>query len=256
MITHPLKPMHKRDPATPESFLAKAMDASTPDERIAFAREGLRVVGVEVHPETRMLLLREIYRAHLDTRQLCAARDVAFEMAKVGPLQDIAHHDAARVCFALGEVDDALREQRLALLAAPEDRRTFHAWSLATIEQFAGNFDAALESLERAERWATDDLDLVRAHRTYVLLERGDEVSGDAIESVERALEASRRGRGYGQFLVGVLAAYRGDHAKARAVLEAFVERGEMGSAAKMLTLREELRRARVLLSAMPPAHT
>jgi hypothetical protein len=252
MITRPqLKPVRKREARTPEGFLAKAMDAASPVEREQQALAGLALDAPDFHIETRMLLMRELYRAHLDQKQLRAARDVALEMSELGPLKDVAHHDAARVCAALGELPLAITQQRLAVLAAPEDRRAFQAWSLATLEHFAGEVDHALASLDRAERWGGDELALIRAHRVYLLLDAGREVTEAEVLEAEQALEASRRPPGYGAFLLGMIAALRGDPERARGFLEAFISRVERGDFARAITLREELRRARVCLAGL-----
>lgn len=226
-----------------------ALDAATPEARQQAARTGLALRTDDFNIDTRMLLMRELYRAHLDLRQLVAARDVARAMAELGPLADVAHHDAARVLAALGEMDEAVAQQRQACLAAPEDRRAFQYWSLATLEHFAGDVTSALESLTRAERWAVADGALVRAHRAYVILDSGGAVDEATLAEVERSLTTTTRGAGYGQFLLGMIAARTDRQADARRWLSEFVSRAQGAPAAKVLTLREELRRARLTLA-------
>lgn len=258
MIIRPqLKPVRKREARTPEGFLAKAMDSDTPAEREQYARAGLALEHPDFHVETRMLLMRELYRAHLDQKQLVLARDVALEMSELGPLKDVAHHDAARVCAALGDLPLAITQQRLAVLSAPPERRAFQGWSLATLEHFAGEVDHALHSLDRAEhaalgmeeRAGADELPLIEAHRVYVLLDAGRPVDDAKVHDAERALEHARRPPGYGAFLLGMIAALRGDVGRAHRFLSSFVERVERGDYARAMTLREELRRARVVLA-------
>jgi len=235
------------DPSAPEDFLWLALRADTAKGRARYAREGLGCTDEQLAPDTQVLLLRQLYMAQLELRQLRRAADVARQMAAIGPLKDIAHHDAARALFALGDIDEAIAEQRLAARAAPAARRSFHLWSLATWQHFAGDVDGALGSLRRAERWASRDAALVRAQAAYVRLDAGE--APEALGRIVRDLEKSRAREGYGQYLLGMIAYLMGDHRKAAAHLRAFLRRNASVEEAKALTLREELRRSRLVLA-------
>lgn len=234
-------------PRLPEDCLWRALRADDAGTRARWAKAGLASPEEELAPDTQVLLLRQLYLAHLDMRQLRRAADVARQMASVGPLKDIAHHDAARALYALGDLDGAIAEQRLAARAAPAPRRSFHLWSLATWQQFAGDLEGALATLGRARRWATRDRALVRAHEAYVKLESGAGVRG--LEGIVRDLSRSRSREGYGQFLLGMIAWHMGDRRRAAPHLRAFLRRNASADEAKALTLREELRRARLALA-------
>jgi len=232
-----------------EDFLRLALCARSPRVKARFARAGLAVHERELAPDTQVLLLRQLYMAHLEQRQLRRATEIARQMAAVGPLRDIAHHDAARALFALGDLAGAVAEQRLAARAAPAARRSFHLWSLATWQHFAGDHPGALRTLRRGLRWATRDRALLAAHAAYVELDAGD--VPEELERIVRDLSESRAREGYGQFLLGQIAWHVGDRRRAAAHLRAFLRRNAGISEAKSLTLREELRRARVALASL-----
>jgi hypothetical protein len=230
-----------------EDYLRMAMRAPTARRRLRWARQGLQLGDAPLSPDTQVLLLRQLYLGHLERRELRHAARVAAEMVSVGALADLAHHDAARVMFALGERPGAVGQQRLAARAAPAERRSFHLWSLAALQHFAGDSDGALESLARGARWAGTDRALVHAHDAYIRLERGEAVPG--LAGVVGALRASRAAQGYGLFLLGMIAHHTGDGRAATSHLRAFVERHVGSDPPKALTLGEELRRAQDALA-------
>lgn len=233
---------------TPEEFLRLALEADSPKERARFASEGLET-DVEVDRDTHFLLLRQIYLAHVESHRFQTAAEIAEQMASVGgPLLDVAHHDASRAHAALGDMTAAIERQRLAARAAPPDRRSFQCWALATLLHFADDLDGAVSALTRGDRWARDDRPLLRAHRAWIELEL-DEVPED-LDDVIAALEASQTARkGYGQLVLGMIRFRLGDHRAAAVHLRAFLRRNANIDAAKAVTLREELRRARTVLA-------
>ena len=230
-----------------EGFLWRALRAAGARDRARWARKGLAVSDDELSPDTQVLLLRQLYLAHLETHQLRKAIDVARQMVEVGALEDIARHDAARALYAAGEVAESIAEQRLAARKAPASRRSFHLWSLATWQHFAGEVEGALRALTRARRWASRDRALLTAHTAYVRLDSGRAVRG--LDQVVRELSKSRSREGYGQFLLGMIAWHMGDARRAAPYLRAFLRRHAAADEPKALTLREELRRARVVLA-------
>ncbi|HJL16848.1 MAG TPA: tetratricopeptide repeat protein [Sandaracinaceae bacterium LLY-WYZ-13_1] len=232
---------------SPEEYLRRALRAESPASRARLAREGLESGGRDVAPDTEVLLLRQVYLAHLDQHRFQQAADVALEAASKGPLADVLRHDASRALAALGDLDAAVEQQRLAARVAPAERRSFHYWSLATLLHHAGDHEAAIAALRRGERWAHDDRPLLKAHRAWVRLEAGQAVSH--LPAIVASLEGSRAGKGYGQLVLGMVRYHMGDHRRAAVHLRAFLRRNAAADAAKALTLREELRRARTVLA-------
>jgi hypothetical protein len=233
-----------RGPATAEDCLRRALNASAPAARERYAREGLAAPTLE--EDTRFLLLRQIYRAHIEKAELELAIEVALQMAETGTLRDIALHDAARAQAAVGERAAAIDSLRLAARAAPPSRRSFQLWSLATLQHFAGADDAALETLERASRWASRDRILIDAHAAYIELDRGGVPEG--LPALLAELR-TRPLRGYLGYLAGMIGHHSGDQDFARIHLRAFLRRNAAADPAKVFTLFEELRRARVALA-------
>ncbi|MCA9581089.1 MAG: hypothetical protein KC416_04800 [Myxococcales bacterium] len=245
----PLKPLVRAGerPEHPAAYLRLAMDAPDARLRAHYAETGLLFPPDPEDRETRLLLLRQLYRAHLDRSDLEGARAAAEEMVVEGALRDIAHHDHARILSALGETRAAIREQRLAALASPEERRPFQYWTLAAMQHFAGDGDGALASLDHAERSARTEGPLLRAHRVFVLLDQ-QKPAGD-VDAVLEALDAHPSGRAYGLFLRGAIEVLRGHRVEGVAALQAFLHRHREASAAQRWTLAAELDRARELLA-------
>jgi hypothetical protein len=232
----------------PEDYLRAALEAESPKERARLAKLGLEA-DLDLAPDTHVLLLRQLYSAHLDSRQFRQAADTALAMARLGPLRDVAHHDASRALAALGDADAALAQQRLAARTAPPDRRSFQYWALATLLHFSGDHGGAIASLRRGERWAHADRPLLRAHRAWVQLEAGEPVR--RLDAIIVELERSKAKNGYGQLVLGMLHHAMGDPRKAAVYLRSFLRRNADADAAKAATLREELRRARSVLASI-----
>jgi tetratricopeptide (TPR) repeat protein len=227
----------------PEDYLSRALEADSAKGRAEHARAGLSLRDEGIEPDTHFLLLRQLYLAQIEEQDFGAAEETARQMTRIGPLSDIAHHDLARVLIARGREDEAIHHQRLAGRPAPATRRSFHLWSLATLQHFAGRVEDALSTLRRAERWAREDRPLIVAHAAYIELDAGGAPEG--LEETLERLEGSTEREGYGVFLQGMIAAKMGDTAKAATYLRAFLRRNASADIAKALTLREELRRAR-----------
>src|SRR5687768_2711527 len=117
----------------PADYLRLALQAGSPRERARFARRGLDAAPSDVDPDTQVLLLRQLYLAHLDSHRYRDAAEVAVEMSEIGPLKDVAHCDASRAFYGAGEIEAAIAHQRLAARWAPASRRSFQYWSLATL---------------------------------------------------------------------------------------------------------------------------
>jgi hypothetical protein len=245
---HMPSPKHVAEPQAAEDFLRLALEASNARDRAKFARAGLAsesTLGIDA--DTHALLLRQLYLSHLEQRRFRHAAEVARQMAEVGSMPDIAHHDASRALSALGDLPAAIVEQRLAARLSPLTRRSFHFWCLGTLQHFAGDVNGAVDSLRRGMRWARRDKPLLRAHSAFVRLDSGEGVP-KLGEIVKQLAKAPCR-EGYGQFLLGMLAHHMGDKGRATMHLRAFLRRNASLDPAKATTLREELRRARTALA-------
>ncbi|MDQ3036631.1 MAG: tetratricopeptide repeat protein [Myxococcota bacterium] len=241
------RPREAASPASAEDFLRLALAASDASSRARLARRGLALDSSDLDPDTQVLLLRQIYLSHLDARRFRKAAEVAEQMSKVGAMKDIAQHDLSRALAAVGDLDAAIEAQRAAARNAPADRRSFQQWSLGTLQHWAGDIDAALRSLARAERWSTRGRPMVRAHIAYVRLSSG--LAAPDLDRTITDLQKSPSREGYGQWLLGMIAYELGDKRKAAVHLRAWLRRHAAPDEAKTITLREELRRARVALA-------
>ncbi len=239
---------------TADDYLRLALHTGSPDAAAVYAEKGLRFASDRVDAETRVLLLREIYRSHLFARRVRSAHAVARKMVRLGVAQEIAHVDLGRACMALGWWQRAAQAYRIAARNAPASRRALHWFSAGIALHHDGRFDEALGALERAVRWSIGTRPLHRAYEAVVRLDAGEEV--DSITDLaERMtdLEAARCGEGFGRYVLGLLCAETGDLAGARRNLAAFVRRNR-ADPMRAVTLAHALRRARRCLRAMRPA--
>lgn len=238
---------HASGDSIPEDHLRLALRSAEPEARMANARAGLAFPAEAVEDDTRVLLLRQVYMGELELHRFRAAIDTATEMAAVGPLKDIALHDRARAEQALGDVAAAIASQRMAARHAPVDRRSFMLWSLATLQHFFGDVEGALGTLDKGLLIAGDDRPLLKAHYAYICLENDEAV--EDLQEIRTKLASAKCGEGYGQYILGMIAHEMGDVKVAVVHLQNFLRRNASIDAAKALTLREELRRARLTLA-------
>lgn len=234
-------------PISAEDCLARALAAGSAPARARWARRGLALDADDLAPDTEVLLLRQIYLAHLEAHRYREAAEVAERMAAIGPLRDVAYHDAARARAAAGQLQAAIAAQRLAARHAPAARRSFQLWCLAHLLEQYGDLTGALRALERAQRWAHHDRALIRAQDAYFRLKHGLAAAG--LQRTVQELQKSPAREGYGQWLLGMLAHELGDRRKAAAHLRAFLRRHAAADEAKAITLREELHAARRVLA-------
>ena len=229
----------------PETLLRRAR-SSCGAERAHYARLGLDLEPLD--PEIELHLLRQLYRGQLEESDLEGALQTAKRMTNFDTMRDVAYHDVSRVLSAFGDFEGAVWQQRAAARYAGPDRRSFHLWSLATVEHFAGRNESALQTLDRAVRWATHDRSLIDAHRAYIQVS-----SGDAPEGLDDTLERlSRDGlRGYRLYLRGMIAYHQGSSAVAQLFLERWIRSHANSDSAQKITLHEELRRSQAALSAL-----
>ncbi|MDH5493581.1 MAG: hypothetical protein OEY14_16625, partial [Myxococcales bacterium] len=168
-------------------------------------------------------------------------------MTTIGPMRDVAQHDLARILWIAERQEEAITAQRFAARAAPAERRSFHLWTLACFLFHAGAHEPALSALDRGLRWARRDRPLLMAQAALIRLEQDEPV--EELERVLRELRESPHGRGYGQYLLGMIALYLGDDSKAVVYLRAFLTRHASADVPTQLTLRDELGAARAALA-------
>lgn len=230
-----------------EALLTRALAATDPADRERWAKEGLAIDDPRRAPDTELLLLRQLYLVQLERGRWDEAITLAEAMARVGPFADLAHNDRSRALWARGDTDAAIEAQRAAVEAAPKERRSFQGFFLATLLHAEGRVPEALAAIARAERSAQRDRPLVRALGAYVRLDAG--LAVPRLRAIVDELGRSRSREGYGQFLLGMIAHHMGDRVRAAAHLRAFLRRNASIDRAKLLTLQDELRRARRVLA-------
>ncbi len=234
-------------------YLRLAMATTDPREAMRLAVEGLAQAdeavarGEREDPESRLLLLREVFKAHLRAARPRSAQAIARKMTRLGALSEVAHADLGRACAATGRFEHAARSYRLAARFAPANRRATH-WSATAMALWnAGQHDESLAALERALRWSTATRPLHRAQHAMVELSRG-RVTSDLTAAIAD-LDASRAAEGYGRFVLGMIAHLRGDRARAQPLLTEFIARNS-NDALRAATLAGELGKARAALVA------
>ncbi len=230
----------------PEEHLARAMAAVTPRGRALWARRGL-ASRAALDRTTQAMLLRQLYLAHYEQRRFDAAREVSQQSLELGVLRDVVHQDAARACAALGDVDGAAGHLRLAARHGPASRRAFHYWTLGSLFFNASRHQEAIGALSRAARWGTRDKPLYQAHLAVVRCAAGGRVAG--LSELQERLEGAPAGQGYGRFVLGQLAYFRGSLEEARRHLRAFVDRTTGGRATTAIALDAEVEMAKRTLA-------
>jgi len=235
------------DASPSEALLQRAIAATDPDQRERLARRALALDDARRAPDTEFLLWRQLYLAQAERDRWNDAVAIAERMAEVGPFADLAHNDRSRALTAIGDAKAAIDAQRTALAVAPKERRAFQGFFLATLLHFAGEVPEALAVIAKAERAADRDRPLVRALGAYIRLDAG--LASPRLASIVTELGKSRSREGYGQYLLGMIAHHVGDRARATAHLRAFLRRNASIDRAKLVTLREELHRARRVLA-------
>ncbi|MFO0549790.1 MAG: tetratricopeptide repeat protein [Polyangiaceae bacterium] len=232
---------------SPEEHLARALDAKTARSRGLWARRGLAARG-RLDRTTHALLLRQLYLSHFELRRFEDALEIAKQslVLRVDMFEDVLHQDAARAAAAMGDIEAAILHLRKAARLAPASRRAFHWWTLGSILFLAERYDEAVGALQRAARWGTRDKPLYQGHLAVARCASGEAVSD--LASLHERLAAVPAGRGYGQFVLGMLSFYEGRRAACRTHLESFVERTTTGRATTAIALTGEVERARAVL--------
>ena len=230
----------------PEAMLRKATLAESSVLRAKYARRGLTHPG-GVDRTTRSMLLRQLYLAHMEARRFQEALEVAEQMVGLEIMPDVARQDAARACLGLRELGRAVEHLRLASRVSPPCRRAFHLWTLGSLLYLVGRPREAVVPLSRAVRWATTEKPLYQAQ--LALARRAAGESFEDVQTLRERLREAPCGQGYGQFVLGELAAYACDAAAARDHLRRFIARATGGRVALAVALEAETERARALLA-------
>lgn len=225
------------------AWLERAMAAKSPRARSKAAREGL--VGV-ADVETQALLLRQLYLGELESGKFDRAKDVAEQLITLGTMPDVARHDAARACQALGKLDEAIAHLREAVKLAPQGRIAFHLSTLGALLYAAGHSDEARVPLEAAIATSGSALPLVRGQLALAKHASGDDTA--ELDLAFHELQHDRAGEGYGRFVLGELAYARGDRRAAQIYLEAFLAKVRRARPAARAALAPEVARAEATL--------
>ena len=230
-----------------EDFLRLAMEARSPAAAGELAKQGLlrQADGPQSDPEGAVLLLREVFKAHLHARRSRSAHAIARKMIRLAALPEVTHADLGRACASLTWWTRAAQAYRLAARFAPARRRALHWGACASALHHAGRSEESLAALDRAVRWSTGTRPLHRAYAALVRLDRGDEV--EDLDAIESDLELARCGEGYGRYVLGLIAVARGDRPRGRKFLREFLKRN-VGDPLREATLAAEIARARKTL--------
>jgi hypothetical protein len=251
-----------------EEFLLQAAQASCPAERIRLASRGLSSRAA-LEADTQALLLHQLHLGHFEVREFERAAEVAEQQVATGAMLEVAHHDAARSKRALGQVGESVAHLRLAARAAPPHRRAFHHWTLGSVLFVEGRMADAAASLARAARWGTADKPLYEAHLALALHAAGSAsttqgaaaraaaAQGTAIRdlgALADALAGSACRKGYGRFVLGLLARDVGNARSAAGHLRAFVRRTRGGRPVAAIALEPEVAYAERVLAELSRA--
>jgi tetratricopeptide (TPR) repeat protein len=224
--------------------LERAMKAKTPAARAKHARKGLSAV---CDVETQGLLLRQLYLGELEGGDFARARTAAEQMIALGVLGDVAHHDAARACQAMGDFDAAVAHLEEASLVGPPHRRSFHLSTLGGLLYAIGRAADATDPLARAVEQGEDAATPLLRGQLALARHAADGDEGD-LDYAYHELLRDPSGEGYGRFVLGELASARGDRLSARLHLEAFIAKVRRSRPAAQAALSPEVARATATL--------
>jgi hypothetical protein len=221
------------------SELNRARTAQNAQVRADSARAGLDQNPADV--ETRWLLLRQLYIAHLETRTWGLARQVAEDMATLNPdLRDVALFDLARAYFA----EQRWAEGRLALLrsldSAPEERKWDCVFALARADAVRGAPKEALWWLKTGR--ATDRSNpCVQAARLVWRAQSGEVVARSSLARAYSMLQEMNERPLVGDFFAAELLQLLGSTDDARTVYQQFRQAAEQLGCIQRLGLAAEL---------------
>lgn len=244
----------------PGDLLWRATSAESAGARAKYATRGLAQAGAD--RTTRAMLLRQLYLSQMEAECFDEAAATAQSVAELGVLSEVAFQDWARAELGRGQLQVAISLVRQAARSAPASRRSFHWWSLGCLLYGEGQSARAADAFEKALRWAKGSRPLYRAQLALARSEPAWQGQGscfgaagerEPVEphwgSLRSELAAADCGRGYGQYVLGLLADRQHDGRAARHYLSAFCERVGAGRVALRVGLKGELDQARSLLT-------
>ncbi len=229
---------------SPEAFLDKALRAGDAGLRAKYATRGLSHPTVE--RDTQVLLLRQLYLAHLEREQLSEARTIAEQMTSLQELSEVAHHDAARACIGLGDLQAAARHFRVAARSGPANRRALHYWSIGRMAYLQGDHAQAAAAFARAVRWGVDNQALYRAHEALAKHHLGQDVDLRRAYEVLGAVEPLPL---YAEFVGAAILVQLGEVRLASSLLRQFLRQARASALETAVGLRAEIRCAEDWLS-------
>ncbi len=229
---------------SPVGCLDRAMKAKTSALRIRHARAGLSSGVCDV--DTQAMLLRQLYLGQLESGDYRGARVSAEQFVDLGVMPDVARHDAARACQALGDVEGAVEHLRQAARACPLERRSFHLSTLGGLLYAYGRPAEAAVVLEAALEAPDAAAPLVRGQ--LALARHAADLDSSELDLAYHELLHDRTGEGYGRFVLGELAMARGDRHAAQTFLQAFLAKAKRARTAAQAALRPEMDRATATL--------
>jgi tetratricopeptide (TPR) repeat protein len=209
-------------PKTAESLLQAAMAARNASSRARLARQGLASRS-PIDPTTQCMLLRQLYLSHFEEEHFLNAQEIAEQMLNLNVLPDVCRQDLARVQMAMGDIESAIGNLRVAARVGPANRRAFHYWTLGTVQLLDRRYAQAKNSFVRALRWATSSRPLYQAQYALACLEAGEAVEN--ISAIIAELENAPCGEGYGRFVLGLLCVHAGRVADGHRYLGLFISR-------------------------------
>lgn len=230
--------------ASPSVCLDRAMKAKTSVTRVRHARAGLAAGPCDL--DTQAMLLRQLYLGQLERGDWEGARLAAEQFVALDVMPDVARHDAARACQALGDLRAAVDHLRAAAEASPKERRTFHLSTLASVLYVSGRAAEACEALTEALEQDDPAAPLLRGQ--LALARFAAETDGSELDLAFHELLHDRAGEGYGRFVLGELAMARGDRRSAQLFLQAFLTKAKRARPAAQAALRPEIERATAVL--------
>jgi tetratricopeptide (TPR) repeat protein len=224
------------------------MAAKTAGLRARWAQRGL-ASRAPLDKTTQAMLLRQLYLSRFEARRFHEAHDLALQAAALQVMPDVMLQDAARAALAGGDLDSAVAHLRAAARQSPASRRPFHLWTLGSTLFLAHRYPEAIAALVRAERWATKEKPLYRAHLALARIAGGEPVEG--LQATIDDLARAPSGQGYGRFVLGHLAYASGEWGVAKRYLETFVRRSAAARPAMSVALEAEIRMAKATLAKM-----
>jgi tetratricopeptide (TPR) repeat protein len=230
--------------ASPTLCLDRAMKAKTSALRVRHARAGLAAGPCDL--DTQAMLLRQLYLGQLERGDWEAARVAAEQFVALQVMPDVARHDAARACQALGDLPAAVVHLRAAVSASPPERKTFHLSTLGSLLYVSGRAAEACEALTEALERDDPAAPLLRGQ--LALARFAAEADAAELDVAFHELLHDRTGEGYGRFVLGELAMARGDRRAAQLFLQAFLTKAKRARPAAQAALKPEIDRATAVL--------